>query len=195
VIDPVAALVEHLAQYLQEQDGISLALRGWPERREDLDLSHGPVVSVTPVEHRYTWCAPVPVAEADDDDGGLLVTYRLADLAIVVQLDLWCAHRAVRDQARQTIETALHTELPHVPGLELELPMYFGQVANVLPDTGRALDDADAVATGEWRQRWVLACDLGLVAQGRTPAQALIKIRTTTQLAGVSLTEPDVEIP
>jgi hypothetical protein len=180
---PAAVAAEALATWLGGQPGLSLALRGWPEREEDLDLASGPVVSVTQAgEATYDWCSPVPIAE-DLDGAEVLVTWRLGDFEVEFQLDVWAAFRATRDAAAALVEAALHDDLFGGTGLELALgDAYFDQVLGVILVSSQALDDADAVATREWRQRMIVRCTLGIAAQGTSPAQAIHTLGLTTEL-------------
>lgn len=189
---PVAVAAEALVQWLGTQ-GISKVLRGWPEREEDLDFSSGAVVSVTQAgDPTYTWGTPYPVEEAAQGDD-LLVTWLLGDLMVEFQLDVWAPFRAVRDEAAAVVDAAMHADLPYVTGLELALDNYYGQLLAVIPLSSTALDDADAVTTREWRQRILVRCDLGIVAQGTTPKQAQLTLGLTTTVQGADVVELDHE--
>lgn len=190
---PTAVAAEAIATWLEGQEGISRALRGWPEREEDLDLTSGPVISVTQAgDAEIEACAPYPIVEASDPDSDdLLVTWRIGDCTVEFQLDVWAGYRAVRDQAAALLEAALNDDLPYTAGLQLELADYFDQNMGVELVSSRPLDDADAATTREWRQRMVVRCVLGICAQGRQPPQLVHVLGLTTEVQGEDVVEPD----
>lgn len=191
-MNPIQAVLDALAEWLKGIEGIGSVVPGWPEREQDLDLRGGAVVSIVVAGNpEFDWCAPVAIADEPGTDGGRRVTWRLADLALTLQMDLWSDYEARRTQLAALVDQRLHPNLPHFAGLELALEGYHGQVAGIIPTVSRPQDDEIAVQTREWRQRWMLGVTLGIVAQGETPAQAVLALRQTTELGGIALPEPD----
>lgn len=164
------AACEEIAAYFAAVSGISAARRGWPERAQDLDLTAGPVVTATLVESRRT---PVPPAAA-------ATGYRVAELAIDVQLDLWCAYRAERDTAARAVQDALSNRLPRA-GLRLTSRGYHGRPLVARAGSGRNTDEPDAAANGEWRRTWMLTVTTDEIRLVTLPTQDTITIRPTVQ--------------
>jgi hypothetical protein len=180
----VDVALERLAAYFATLTGIVEGKRGWPEHPEDLDLSAGPVVTVTYVDERRQLIAPWPL------DTGPQVTWKVADLVIEAQLDLWAAYRAQRDASAEVLEAGLHNRIPWQHGLWLELADYHGRPVTVTASAGRNVEDDAAAEVGEWRRRWTLSVVTDLVVVATTPEQLETIIRTTSG----DVTEPDKSI-
>lgn len=191
-IDPVAgacqALVDHLTTALG--DDVAEVRRGWPEHGTELDLTSGPIVTVTASDPTEARMAPRQVDSAEDDEGNLVVTYKVAELRFMVQVDAWVAYRAQLDTFIPTVEAALQEEPPGTSGLWLEQDDdedtgYYGRplAFEVVRGAVREPDD-QAVSGGEWRAFWVLECVTDKVAV-KTHTK-LARLDATAQFSGGS---------
>lgn len=183
-IDPVASAIDAMATYFAGLTGIADALRSWPEHPRDLDLTSGPVVSLTFADEQRT---PIPPAAIDDTDPP---QYRTGQLAIDVQMDLWTAYRAQRDDAAAVIEAAFHNALPFRHGLLLTTSDYFDRPLTIRASSGRNTGDRDSAEEGMWRRTWMLTVLTDLVDEVPTPTQTTITIRPTVQ----DVADPDYDI-
>lgn len=170
----IDSALDTIAAYFAGLAGIAAARRGWPEHQQDLDLSGGPVCTLTFVDDARQLIAPWPVAE------GPTVTYKVAEYEIAAQLDLWAAYRAQRDDAAAVVEAGLHNRLPILHGLYLTQADYFSRPLTIVASQGRNDDQPDDAVVGEWRRRWMLTITTDLVVQANTPQQLELILRTTS---------------
>lgn len=182
--DPADSALDTIATHLATLTGIAAARRGWPEHPNDLDLSAGPICTVSFIDDERQLIAPWPVEE------GVTTTWKVAEYEVRAQLDLWAAYRAQRDAAAAAVEAGLHNRIPFQHGLRLTQADYFDRPLTVSSSTGRDLDDGAGVTQGEWRRRWVLTIVTDLVVQAATPQQLESILRTTS--AGT--TESDITV-
>ena len=172
-LGPEDAACEELAAYFGALAGIAAGRRGWPEHPQDLDLTVGPVVTATLIESRRV---PVPPGLLTDASA-----YRVAELAIDVQLDLWCAYRAERDTAGRAIEDAFHNRLPLRSGLRLTARAYHDRPLVATAGNGRNTDEPDAATAGEWRRTWLLTVATDEIRVVAVPTQDTITVQPTVQ--------------
>lgn len=170
-IDPVDAALDALAAYFAGLDGIADAFRGWPERDKDLDLTGGPVVSVVRASDQRTECPPNAVNDAAP------WLWRVGDLTITAQVDLWAAYRAQRDDAALVIQDALHNDLPWRNGLYLTSAGYHDRPLTCLAGLGRSDGEPNASTVGEWRRTWMVTITTDLVVETATPTLTSATIR------------------
>lgn len=185
---PVESALDALAAYLGGVTGIDEALRGWPEDHRTLDLSGGRVV-VTVIASGDPEEEPVAPFEVDSEavnNKSQLVTYRTGWLTQGVQIDLWAAHRAVRDAGARALQDALNNDMPFRRGLFLTSTDYFERPITVLASTGVSVDDGDAHQAGEWRARWSAELTTDVVQQAVVATQTQSRLATTTTLLGVT---------
>lgn len=183
-VDPVTSALHALADYFREVDGIAAAEVGWPERPDDLDLSAGAVATFTFADETRR---PIPPDSIADTSPQL---YRTGELSIDVQLDLWAAYRAQREDGARAVEAALNNALPWRHGLLLLSRGYYSRPLTARAGTGRNVDEFNASTEGEWRRSWMLTVTTDLVAEVEMPTQQTTIIRPTVQDAA----EPDYEI-
>lgn len=183
-VDPIDAALDAIAAHIGAQSGIATARRGWPEHATDLDLSQGPVVTVTHAGDQRTQVAPGLIGSSKP------FLWRTAELRITAQLDLWTAYRAQRDDAARIVEAALNDGLPWRTGLHLTSTAYHGRPLTVASGDGRSMDEEKAATEGEWRRTWMLEVLTDLVAETATPAQDEITIRPTA--GGIAESDFDV---
>lgn len=183
-IDPVDSALDAVATYFAGIAGVAAARRGWPEHPTDLDLSAGPAVTVTRIGDRRTEVSPGLVSASPP------WLWRVAELRITAQLDLWAAYRAQRDVAGVVVEDALHNDLPFRHGLYLFTADYHGRPLTITASDGRSIDEAKGVVEGEWRRMWMLEVVTDLVQATDTPSQSTVTLRTTAD----DETEPDFDV-
>jgi hypothetical protein len=191
-IDPVAAAADAIAAYLQANVTGLTARRGWPEGNVELDLGAGPVAAVTPGPREDTPCSPREVDRTGS--GTLTLTYRVAELDITAQLDVWAAYRAVRDDTVAAIEAKLHNRLPFQPGLWLTSTGYFNRPLTIESRRISVPDSEDTAPAGEWRATWELRIRSDLVVQTTKPEIVTTTLRTSTDLSNITVTEPDRDV-
>lgn len=165
--------LDALAAHFGTLTGIAVVQRGWPEHPRDLDLTAGPIVTVTRVDDTPTHVPPTPL------DTGPTVTWKVAELQIVAQVDLWAAYRAQRDDAGAVLEAGLHNRLPMQTGLYLTQADYHSRPLVVLASSGTSVEDGSAAEVGEWRRRWMVSIQTDLVVLVETPEQLELVLRTT----------------
>lgn len=182
-IEAVPSAIEALATYFETVTGVAKALRSWPEHPTDLDLTAGPVVSLSFIADRYEAIPPTALAA-----GG----YRTDLAEIDVQLDLWCAYRSQRDDVGRAIVAAFHNSLPARHGLTLVSRGYHNRPLQVLATGGSNTGEPAAATEGEWRRTWLLKVRTDLVAGVGLlqPVQSSIILRPTIQ----EVAELDTEI-
>lgn len=190
-IEPVSAALDAIAAYFQAA-GISglTARRGWPEANVELDLAN-PLLTVAATDRgRVVFVSPKLVDQSVAD----LCTYVVGELEVAATLDLWCAYRATRDDVAALVDAKLHNGLPFWSGLRVTSTGYYSRPVNVRAERISLPDDNDTAPRGEWRSSWALVVHSDVVAQATIPRLAHLALRVTTDLSGVELTEPDVDI-
>lgn len=183
-LDPVTSALDAIAAHFANAGGIATALRGWPEHPRKLDLTSGPVVTVTFVDDDVVDVPPTHVRDTHPP------LFRVGEFVITAQLDLWCRYRVERDSAGRLVEAALHNRLPHQTGLYLDSRSYHRRPLTVTASDGRNVDDRTAAAVGEWRRRWQLRIVTDRVERVDVPTQKTIRLRPTVQ----GVPDPDFDI-
>ena len=193
-LDPTASAIDALVTYIATVSGVAAAKRGWPEHQEDLDLSSGPVVSVTQIgAANGVYVSPTQVDSAAVGDD-TQITYLVAYTDMLVQIDLWAPYRFDRDAVGDAMEQAFHNVLPRKSGLELTHSDYYSRSINGMV-TGRPQTmDGPKSSAGEWRKSWTMRLDSDLVAFATHPKQALIRLKVSTDLDGLVIAEPDHDL-
>lgn len=187
-LDPFDSALEAIALHFRQLSGLGGAIPAYPEHNVTLDLTNGPLVTVTYVSHQRDDVAPSPV----DSDPRKRLWYT-ADLLISVQLDLWGDYRSRRADFARLVEDALHNRMPFQEGLYLVSSHYHGRQLMILADEGRNTDEAEASEVGEWRRTWLLAVQTDMVRDVLLPTQDLITIRPTAG-ADIDVTDTDTDI-
>lgn len=168
------ALADHLASsVVVTYNGVTGPLRvrrGWNEDTEAYSLSDGPVAAVTatgiPVA---SWHAPANFERAP---AGGLFSWKVADLQIQIQLDVWAPHRATRDRVAFAVDQALHNDVPYRGGLYLTQPDYYGRSVHFHADPPHNHEqDSLTPSAAEWRTTWALRAECAKIIQAATPQQ------------------------
>ena len=176
--DPIASAQDALVAHLATELGSSATVRrGWPEAGVEMDIGTKPEVAVTASSPRITQVAPGQVDASGSDT--LTVTYRVAMVECLVQVDLWCAHRATKDALAALLDAALHNQLPHTTGLWLTQSDYHSRPLTL--DVQERRDEQD-VAAGEWRASWTLRLTTDLVVQTDLPELTQLDIDLISEL-------------
>jgi len=185
--DPISSALDALVTHLASELGSSATVRrGWPEAAVEMDVGTKPEVAVTASPSpRATLVSPRELDESGSET--LTVTYRVGLLEVLVQVDLWCAYRATRDEVAPLVEAALHNQLPRTSGLWLTQDDYYSRPLSFdIEAPGTHEQDA---AAGEWRSSWTLRLTTDLVVQTELPETGQIDIQLITELASEYITE------
>ncbi len=167
------AIVAYFQTALADSDFTFTVKKGWPDGEAPLELETGPVLTVTLVSSETELCSP-----ADVGVDGSTVTYRVGYLTSRVQLDLWTAYRAQREDAGFEVQQALHNQLPHTTGLWLASSGYFDRPISIDITGTRTFDEgSDPAAVGEWRCMWDLEALTDLVNQVDHPTQTEVEVQ------------------
>lgn len=184
-IDPVAAAADALVAHLLAEVDISglQVRRGWPEHAQDFDLSGGPIITVTPGEDQGQRIAPFEVGRVTTG-GSVEVSYKVASVEAVLQVDLWAAYRAQLDDAIVAVDEQLQNQLPLSSGLWLSSTGYHDRPLAFALDGGwRRQGGQDGVERGEWRATLMLRVSSDRVAT-RT-FSALGTLSTEATIGGI----------
>lgn len=194
-IDPVAAALDAVVAYLTGLGITGLtARRGWPEANVELDIDQTKhVVAVLPAG-KPTVRLVSPKSIDQTGSGTLTVTYRVGEIEVPAQLDLWCAYRAQRDEVVAAIEARLHNKLPFLPGLWLTSTGYHSRPLVVDVVFAGTDDEQDDAAVGEWRATWDVTIRSDLVADATHPELAIVALRLETELDSITITEADHDV-
>lgn len=172
-IEPSAAALNALVTWLTTQLGanVSAVRRGWPEASTKLDLTGKPVLAITAGPEIREGCAPKHIG-AVTAAGVTTYTYRMAYLAIPIQLDVWASHRSKLDAIGPLLRAAMQT--PPLAGLRLTSTDYYDRPITVEMD-GAAFDhDGDTAPSGEWRRTYTAEAITDEVATTTHPKQVLV---------------------
>lgn len=178
-IDPIEsaidALIAHFSTLTVAWKGSTASLRverGWTEGNTAFDFEDGPVLTLTHLSERREEHTPEPTAE------GPTVTWNVADLTILVQMDLWSPYREVHDDAALAVREALHDDLPYRVGLHLTSDDYYDQEITVHTSEGRNLPTSEGPQVGEWRRMWELTVSAAEVREIDMPQQETWQLDT-----------------
>lgn len=192
-IEAVDAALDTIAAYLNTAlPGTLTAMTGWPEANVKYDDTL-PLVAVTGGDPQVELMAPRLVEQSGS--GTLTATYKIALVTFGVQLDLWTAHRRTRAVVGAAMGAKLHNGLPHRSGLWLTQGNYYSRPLSI-DWTGQVdTSDGDTAAKKQWRRMWEGEVTTDWVVQTTLPEAISIVLRLSTSLGGVSVTEPDLNIP
>jgi hypothetical protein len=189
MIGLIPAALDAIALHFGSLPGIASALRGWPEDRVGFDPSAGPVVSVVRLLDSSAPTAPYALEDGPDP------LYKLADVQITAQLDLWTAYRSQHDDAARVVSEGLHNRLPLRHGLYLTSTGYHDRPLTCWSTEGVPVDPDRAADEGMWRTRWTLTVQTDQVQRATVPTLTTATIRPTITAQGQTAPEPDYPIP
>jgi hypothetical protein len=178
-IDPLAAALNALVAHLATALPTASVRRGWPESDTALDVDAGPVVSVLAIGSPVVEaCSPGQVDETGTDT--LTTTFRVGYWRARVQVDLWTAYRAQRDELGAAVDAALANRAPRSPDLWLTSTGYHDRPLTFRLLAVRVEDGPDAAPTGLWRSGWDLEVRSDRVAIATAPALLEVEVDLTT---------------
>jgi hypothetical protein len=131
------------------------------------------------------------VSPREVDSTAGTATYRVGEIDIPAQIDLFAPYRSQRDAQGYTLGQAL---LPVDGRLHLTSTGYHNRPLDLLAESDGTEDDGDTAKRGEWTQRWSVLIRSDLVATTTRAELAIATLRATTDLSGVLLTEPDRDV-
>lgn len=201
-IDAIPAALDAMVDYFCgaiEDPELFRAVRGWPERNQAIALveegdGRGSVLAVLAGDAPIELVDPKLIDKEDTAAGGLRCTYRVGYLAINGTLDLWCTHRAVRDDMGRHLRETFHNRIPRTSDLEIDSTRYSSRPLKISVSGGRLVDDQDSIARGEWRQIWDFTLASDIIAVIEQPKLTSVVIRTTITDSGIAVTEPDFTV-
>lgn len=178
-VSAAAAVVTYFSGALS---GVTVR-QGWPETDQELDLGE-PLLTVEPGPIDRNWCPPTLMGKS-----GSRWVWRIAHVEIQVQIDLWTAYQAQRDDTAQLVEDALHNRLPIQAGLFLTSTGYHNRALELNTSGAQADEDGDSALKGQWRYRWDATIKTDLVALTDTPEASQISIDLETEVATVTTSQ------
>lgn len=188
--DPTGAALDALAAWFSQKVPDLTARRGWPGDNRAADPA-GALLTVTPAgAGDVEACAPRSLGTLPDGQR----LYRIAELLLPAQLDLWAPYPAVRDRFAREIEARLHNGLPLRSGLWLTSGFYDRPLTVTARRAGHRDDEAAGPGIGLWRAVWEVEIRTDLVVPAATPTLATATLRLTPELVGVALPEPDRDV-
>lgn len=180
-VDLIESAMQAVASHFATTDVVYLGASttldsrvGWPEKDVKFDFAVGPVLTVTSLGAQRVYHSPHLLR-----DGPPPILWKIADVTISAQLDLWAPHRGVRDDAARAVELKWHSRMPQTPGLFLTQPDYFDRPLHLLHTEGRNLDDGLDASMGEWRRMWEVSIDASECVETSTPQQLAYILRLT----------------
>ena len=201
-IAPMDAAADAVAAHFAAAIPALKAIRGWPERGDDLDLDgadgtgapYRAALSVS-VSPNYTTVRQIPTrAKATPNGDKIDVLYRLALLTGNMQIDLWCPFRSVRDEFSDLVNSA-SAQLPHRSYLRLastgffDRDGYYDRPFDATLTDVRNKDNDDGVSAGEWRKTWTVVVKTDLVLPYTHNSIDTLRLDITTALSGILITE------
>lgn len=166
---PEKAAIDALIEYLSAAQLANVRVReGWPET-DALGLQEGPVVAIFSVG-RVQWDAITPelIASAAADTTAACL-YRIAQGSLSIQISLFAAYKAQRDDVAGQIEPLLDNLFPASSGLILSTGYHAQSCRYELSSTSE--QDENGSLTGEWRRDWILSAQLEQLREQLLPLQ------------------------
>lgn len=201
-IAPLDAVADSVAAYFAGAVTDLKAIRGWPERSEDLDLDGadgGAVKAVLSVfvspNYEIERCVPTEVDRVLNA-GKFDLLYRVGFVTGRLQLDLWAGHRATRDTFANAITEVSANRLPQTSDLRLSSTGFFGRDGYHSRPSKTSLrivtnqDQGSEVEVGQWRKTWTadVSTDIVLPSNGNNRIES-IRLDLTTCRGGILITE------
>lgn len=169
-VSAATAIAAHFAANVTYTfDGVAAALPtvvGWPEFNEDHDISAAPVVSITPISDQASYHPPYTI------DAAATVNWKVADLTMVMQVDLWAPYKSLRDTLSEALGVAFHNDIPHRSGLYLTHADYYDRpITARFSEERRWGSDAMTPSRAHWRSMWTCRVMSAKIIQAATPQQ------------------------
>lgn len=132
-IDVLAALIDTLASHIETNvSGLAAVMRCWPDPRTPIDY---PSISLVPAGPVARLKNPEEVSTVDNEDGTVLVTYRIGGLEASIQADIWARSATERGEMQDAVLAAMTTQVAAAgdypayrsnSGLYLAMENYYG---------------------------------------------------------------------
>jgi len=190
-LDPVASALATIRAHFAAEIPALTWRRGIQELGIDQEGS-APEGSLIAIARDWEELPPTKVASL----GANLYLFKVAQLRITAQLDLWAPYRIGLDLFGPFIDEVWHNRLPWKGGLELPSAHYFDRPLTA-SKSGAGIDDRDpdAVARGSWQKTYTLEILTDLVVKATVPTATLITFELSTQLGPDTAQEPDFLVP
>ena len=190
-LDPVASALASIRAHFVAEIPTAVIKRGIQELGID---ETGDAVEISLVELSRDWEELPPTLV--DTLSGVLRLYKVAQLRVSAQLDLWAPYRVSQDIFGPLVEKAFYNRLPWKGGLELPSAHYYDRPLTI-SKAGAGINqrDPDSVAQGSWQKTYTLEILTDLVVEVEVPFANLITFELSTQLGPDTVTEPDLLVP
>jgi hypothetical protein len=190
-----AVLAAHLQALLRTAGWNTLrAVPGWPEHKEDGDLSLGPLLSVHVVRADSQQHGAMLVAELDHptDEDLAIGLYDVGSWSGTIQLTLWATHKKTLQEISLPLREAMLPD-PDSVGLNLVMSTYYGAILGLDDDiVERPPQSETENQRGEFVMRWDVKVTSRLLRERTKPRQLVIQVDQTLQdtLGGTTWTRP-----
>lgn len=193
-LDPVASALETILTHFKTQIPALVVKRGIQELGND-QLGSGPEISLVEISREWEELSPTVVNEVPLNAIISTVTWKVAQLRIVAQMDAFMSYRVAHDVIGPALDSAFYNRLPWKGGLEL-LSNWYHDRPLTISKAGAGINQRDPgeVAQGSWERRWELEILTDLVVVGQSPTIQEIAIALSTQLGPDTVTDPDLLI-
>ncbi len=186
-LDPLASALATIRAHF----GTEIPALVWKRGIQELGISQsgsGIEGSLIALTRDWEELAPVKVETV----GGTTHLFKVAQLRIMAQLDLWAPYRVGLDLLGPQLDEVWHNRLPWKGGLELASAHYYDRPLTI-SKSGGGVDarDPDDVAQGSWHKTYTLEILSDLVVKATVPIASLITFELSTQLGPDTFTEPD----
>ncbi len=172
--DPAVSAAQTIAAHFAATvsytfDGTTAAVPtvvGWPEFNTEYDVTAAPLVSVTPISDQSSYHTPFTI------DAAPTVNWKVADMVMEMQIDLWSPYKALRDELSEALGRAFSNDIPMRSGLYLNHVDYYDRpiTAHFSPER-RWRSDGMTPSRAYWRSMWGCRVMGARIIQAATPQQ------------------------
>ncbi len=113
-IDVLGAMIDTLASHLETNvSGIEAVMRSWPDPRTKIEYPSISIVTSSPVARLR---APEQIDESDGDDDSVIATYRIGNMSVGIQIDVWTRSATHRGEYQNKVIDALMSQVESYSG-------------------------------------------------------------------------------
>ena len=195
-LDPVASALESIrAHFVAGLPGTD-CVRGPQEFPEDY-AGDVQILSLIEISREWEELPPVEVETVAASPSSSTVTYKVAQIRLRAQLDIWAPYRFHQDLFGPVVGALFHNRVPWQSGLFLASTHYHDRPLSVSQLGGAITQrDPEDVAEGIWRRTWDLEILTDLVLKlTNQPTLVDVRMLLSTELGPDILTEPDYIVP
>ena len=191
-LDPVGSALDSIAAHFQGLLPGLEYIRGPQEFPVTAQVAPG-VVSLVAIDRQWE---EMPTTEVGPGRLSGTTLYKVAQLTIRGQMDLWLPYRVTASVIAAFQEQQFHNRLPQKAGLELESIGYWSRPLTV-HKVGGSIDQRspDDAIEGLNRRTWDLEILTDLVVPAAVPEAVSVSLLLTTELGPDTVVEPDYTVP